>query len=182
MNIYDSIECPNCGNIVPIGKFCIYCGEDVSKNIQKNFYEVVCPKCESITPFGDFCLYCGSDVSNEPIYIRARDCIMRKYKKETIPILDVNLFLENVFKLKNFSLKAIYITFKDSTEKKFLDDEISLSEIKKLNFLDIKIIDFIVVYSGLYVHNLISMDLNRREVTFKYTCDEVLFLFKKFLA
>ena len=90
MNIYDSIECPNCGNIVPIGKFCIYCGEDVS---------------------------------NEPIYIRARDCITRKYKKETISILDVNSFLENVFKLKNFSLKAIY-----------------------------------------------------------YTCDEVLFLFKKFLA
>lgn len=177
MKIYDSIECEHCGNIVPMGKYCIYCKNPVNKNIQKKFFEVICPSCEAITPSGDFCLFCGEDISDEPLYIRAMDTLCRDYETETYPIADLNIFMEKFYKVKEFEYFNAVITFKDGLEEN--RPNFTYTDFLDLNIMDIKTLDITLLCCG--TSNLVTVNLNRRIVKLYYTCEETVYLFEKTL-
>ena len=47
----DGVVCPSCGDVTPVGKFCLHCGSPMAKK---------CPKCGTDIPAnGKFCLECG---------------------------------------------------------------------------------------------------------------------------
>ncbi len=171
MRVYDSIECKNCGNIVPKGKHCIYCGEDVSKNIQKEFLEVVCPNCESITPKGDFCLYCGEDISKEKLYVRAGDCISRNYFEFKAKIDDFNIFFNIFFNVKEFSYYEFTIYFKNGTEQKVKN--IIFQDFKDLDIVNIIKIQISIAFPS---YTFIEADFMSRNLFIKYNCEEILYL------
>ncbi len=51
IDLTSKFKCPKCGEITPVGKFCLHCGSPIGRK---------CPKCGTdVPPNGNYCLECG---------------------------------------------------------------------------------------------------------------------------